>query len=443
MLLQPAHEALHTALADAQHAAGVAAHGAGRLEAAEVATRRSLELRSVGATAAAAYSTLGLILLQRARSSSLPPPHTALAAFRAAVSVDPHAGDAYYSLGNTLRALGRTSDAVEAYEQGLAAMPRHAGLRSSLGFALLDADDDTRRARGHVVLRGAEARSVWRHAAPWQLPADFTPIPNASSSFRPTRFVALGPRAETASADAPWADRMSRDGTLSRGWGCVLAPLEEAADSISLEAMSLLGEFRIQHEGIATPRDGWRELELMSRCRAHASSSAVDGGLAGAGADASPGRHALTRTCDALAALEQTIGGRMTLRGAAFSALSPGTRLMAHCGTTNRRLTLHLGLSIPQPGAAVLRVGRPTNAPEDATNEADDGIDYAWVRGGAMVWDDSFAHEVFWRHTPAPSPDDAQLAPRVILLLTLAHPAFVEGAVDDDLRSPWPCHDES
>ena len=159
-------------------------------------------------------------------------------------------------------------------------------------------------------------------------------------------------------------------------------------------------------------------------------------------------------------------GGRVLrgpeIRGAAFSALLPGTRLHAHSGTTNARLTVHIGLSIPMPGAARLRVGVPsaaeaaiagidaeqpvqqTGQPEQQSDEQE-AWELAWAEGQGFVWDDSFAHEVYW--SDAPHDQDAGMAPaaplteteaeaafraaatpRVILLLSVAHPALTPGA---------------
>ena len=60
-----------------------------------------------------------------------------------------------------------------------------------------------------------------------------------------------------------------------------------------------------------------------------------------------------------------------------FSCLAPGTHLRAHCGSTNARLTCHLGLLVP--GGATIRCG--TEARE-------------WAEGECIVFDDSFEHEV-------------------------------------------------
>jgi aspartyl/asparaginyl beta-hydroxylase (cupin superfamily) len=66
-----------------------------------------------------------------------------------------------------------------------------------------------------------------------------------------------------------------------------------------------------------------------------------------------------------------------------FSRVLPGTRIPLHCGPTNARLRLHLGL-VAAVGAE-LRIG-------DETLE--------WREGRVFVFDDSFEHEVSAGHLP-------------------------------------------
>ena len=75
--------------------------------------------------------------------------------------------------------------------------------------------------------------------------------------------------------------------------------------------------------------------------------------------------------------------------------MAPGSHLKAHCGTTNRRLTLHLGVIVPE--GPLMRVGNETRP---------------WKEGKAVVFDDSFEHEVWHRGTE----------PRVVLYVSFWHP---------------------
>ena len=66
-------------------------------------------------------------------------------------------------------------------------------------------------------------------------------------------------------------------------------------------------------------------------------------------------------------------------KGAAeFSAIAPGSELRRHCGPSNHRLRLHLGLQVPTNGAAIEVAGEARS----------------WVEGKVLVIDDSFEHRV-------------------------------------------------
>jgi aspartate beta-hydroxylase len=86
-----------------------------------------------------------------------------------------------------------------------------------------------------------------------------------------------------------------------------------------------------------------------------------------------------------------------------LSWLYPGTRIVPHCGGTNARLRVHLGLRVP--GGAQMRVGDQV---------------LTWQEGRCIVFDDSFEHEV-WHDGDRP---------RVVLLMDVSHPGL-DGAVRD------------
>jgi aspartate beta-hydroxylase len=80
-----------------------------------------------------------------------------------------------------------------------------------------------------------------------------------------------------------------------------------------------------------------------------------------------------------------------------FSWLQPGSHIAAHCGYSNARLRIHLGIRTP-PGAE-MRV-------KDQT--------FTWREGECLVFDDSFQHEVWHRGAE----------PRVVLLVDVFHPSL-------------------
>jgi aspartyl/asparaginyl beta-hydroxylase (cupin superfamily) len=78
-----------------------------------------------------------------------------------------------------------------------------------------------------------------------------------------------------------------------------------------------------------------------------------------------------------------------------FSVLNPHVHIRAHCGPTNARIRLHLGLQVPS--GAFMRVGEERRT---------------WKRGKCLVFDDSWEHEV-WNKSD-------QL--RAVLLMDTWHP---------------------
>ena len=88
-----------------------------------------------------------------------------------------------------------------------------------------------------------------------------------------------------------------------------------------------------------------------------------------------------------------------------FSRLAPGSRLRPHCGSTNVRLTCHLGLVVPD--GCTLTVG---------------GSSRTWEEGRCVVFDDSFEHEVHHGGPPSSSVD------RLVLLVNFYHPEFPPSA---------------
>ncbi len=93
-----------------------------------------------------------------------------------------------------------------------------------------------------------------------------------------------------------------------------------------------------------------------------------------------------------------------------LSWLYPGTRIRPHCGGSNGRLRVHLGLRVPE--GARMRVGDQT---------------LTWEEGRCLVFDDSFEHEVWY---------DGD-RPRVVLLMDVSHPELDPGLRAQMLRGRY------
>lgn len=92
-----------------------------------------------------------------------------------------------------------------------------------------------------------------------------------------------------------------------------------------------------------------------------------------------------------------------------FSVLSPGTRLRAHCGPSNARLTCHLAIHVPrtlEQGCRLRVAGDPPRG---------------WTEGECLLFDDSFEHDVVFEEA---GPHEPAFGERVVLLANFWHPSF-------------------
>ena len=105
----------------------------------------------------------------------------------------------------------------------------------------------------------------------------------------------------------------------------------------------------------------------------------------------------------------------MVSGSAYFSVLSPGARLRPHCGPTNVRLRVHIGLSIPTVRRAPDRTSMApdrTSAGRPVAGMRVGNETRAWREGEALVFNDSFEHEVWNEGT----------TPRLVFIYDVWHP---------------------
>ncbi len=162
----------------------------------------------------------------------------------------------------------------------------------------------------------------------------------------------------------------------------IVADLERLAPQIAEEARALPAE-RFQDEAENIGRSGrWSILFLLQLGRRHEANLAE---------------------CPVLSSIIDRHKELITHAGSMyFSCLDPHTRVESHRGPTNMRLRCHLGIDVPE-GCGV-KVG---------------GITSSWQEGRAIVFDDSFPHEV-WN-------DSDQR--RVVLVLDLWHPDLTQDEI--------------
>jgi Aspartyl/Asparaginyl beta-hydroxylase len=82
-----------------------------------------------------------------------------------------------------------------------------------------------------------------------------------------------------------------------------------------------------------------------------------------------------------------------------FSGMEPGSHVEPHTGSSNLRLRVHLGVDVPEPDKARLRVGTEWRP---------------WAQGRTLAFDDSFEHEVVHEG----------LRDRVVLVVDVWHPGL-------------------
>ena len=170
--------------------------------------------------------------------------------------------------------------------------------------------------------------------------------------------------------DFPWVSGLQRD------WGKIRAELDEVL--VYRERMPSFHEI-LQEVSVISSDDTWKTFFLL-----------------GTGMDCSDN----ARRCPETMRLLGSIPGVCT---AFFSILSPGKHIPAHRGAYNGVLRFHLGLLVPEPRERCrIRIG----------NEF-----HHWNEGEAIIFDDSFNHEV-WNDTEGW---------RVVLFVDFARP----------LRQPW------
>lgn len=351
-------------------------------------------------------------------------PEKARELFARATQADPRSAGLWSNLAASLRALGLVPQELEAIERALALEPRHTASLLQKG-TLLEARGDPRNAAR--AFRNALAT----------IPAGAQPPPSMAEIVEHARAAvraddeALGQAIETKLAAIRAQHGGGEFGRVDRCMDLLvgrrrrfdpqptfmyfpqlpaieffgrenfpwLAALEAATEEIRAELMSVLVSDRAGLEPYidypaGVPLDQWRELNRSRRWSAYF--------LWNQGKPQAEHLARCPRTAAALAATPQCdVADRAPT--AFFSILEPHTRIPAHTGVTNTRLTVHLPLIVP--AGCAFRVGGETRE---------------WVAGKAWVFDGTIEHEA-WNE-----PD----APRAILIFDVWNPLLTAAERD-------------
>ena len=275
----------------------------------------------------------------------------------------PEDADAHFSLGVVHMHAGKMLEACESYKRAVAARPGFKEAHINLDACLLKLGriDECRQYAGDAA---KSCRGFWRSAM--QRPPHFVDGLRSKAWHDPSHFA--------------WIKRLEAAWTLIQREG--MNAMASAVGS-GAEMPSRWGKVggRARHDGSLVANGEWRELLLF--------------GGGGAGEE---GRRQCPFTANLLAEIPEIV--HMATCGvgeALFSVLAPGTHLRAHCGSTNTRLTAHLGVRVPH--GCRIRCG----------NE-----EKVWKEGKCIVFDDSYEHEV-WHEGDSP---------RLVLLLNFWHPDY-------------------
>lgn len=204
------------------------------------------------------------------------------------------------------------------------------------------------------------ARNVWLH--PMQRPIELLQRGLASRPFWDPR--------ELPAAQA-----------LEAAFGDILAELRALREGYDSE-----GGFSAYRSRVVD-RGAWQDCQLFALCRKDTAHC-----------------EACPQTAAAITA--QPGFNTMIFGSCFFSRLSPGTHLAAHCGPSNLRLRVHLGLEIPK--GCRIRCGEEVRE---------------WRAGEALVFDDSFEHEVWYdRDEDEEGSGGGRSSDRIVLICDLWHP---------------------
>ena len=113
---------------------------------------------------------------------------------------------------------------------------------------------------------------------------------------------------------------------------------------------------------------------------------------------------------EALHKLEKRPTERLPRGSVELSLMRPGAVVAPHCGPTNHRLRLHLGLVVPS-GAAITVAGETRR----------------WEQGRVLAFDDSWEHSVAM---------NGARSPRVVLIVDVWQPGL-SAAEREEVRVQW------
>ena len=313
-----------------------------------------------------------------------------LAALQAALALDPYFFTANLQKGSLLELQGKRKQAANAYQAALASLRPGVQLPAGLRPLLERADQFV---RAHLL-----------ELEEW-LNARMAPTRNQYAGVAQDRVddclaVMLGhKRVYNSQPTLTYFPRVPAISFFDRAQFPWLAAVEAATDDIRGELLGLLEAKReaflpyVSHAPGA-PLNQWRDLNNSRRWTALFLHK-----------DGEPQLDHIERCPRTIAALAHAPVADIPKRGPTsfFSRLEPKTRIPAHTGSSNTRLTVHIPLIIPP--ACGFRVGAEVRE---------------WRPGTALVFDDTIEHEA-WNDS------DEQ---RIVLIFDIWNPLLTQAERD-------------
>ena len=368
----------------------------------------------------AVLNELGVRMMNRGQAAE------AQQLFSRAVTAAPREPALWANLASSLKALERREEALEALDKALALQPRHLSALLQKASHYEDAGETRAAAR------------IYRNALDCILPEMQLPASITQAVAHARAVVARDLDALTAEFESPLREVQQRHGEsdrrvrmcldillgkrtaypsqptwmyfpelpviefFDRGMFPWMEALEAATEAIRAELLDVLATDRDElapyvHFAATDPLDQWRELNHNRRWSAYYLWNYGE-----------PYAAHLARCPVTARLLEEVPCCRIETRApnVFFSILDAKTRIPAHTGMTNSRVTVHLPLIIP-PGCG-FRVGGETRE---------------WIPGKAWAFDDTIEHEA-WNESDVP---------RAILILDVWNP-FLTAAEQEMIK---------
>ncbi len=351
-------------------------------------------------------------------------PEQAHALFQRATSADPRHPALWANLASSLKALGRRAEEMDAIEKALELEPRHLSALLQKAAYLEESGDTRNAARAYqnalaVFPPGAQPPPAVKDAldhAKAMVEADLTALVatleeplaavRARHGGKRERRVdlcldTLMGRRQVYHSQPTWMyfPELPAIEFFERSDFPWLDAFEAASDEMRGELQRVLVADR---DGLqpyidfppSMPLDQWRDLNRSRRWSAY---------FLWNQSEPNPGHIARCPTTARV--LETAPRCRVQARAptAYFSILDANTKIPAHVGVTNTRVTVHLPLIVP-PGCG-FRVGSTTRE---------------WVPGKAWVFDDTIEHEA-WNLSDTP---------RAILIFDIWNPLLTQAERD-------------